>query len=79
MALFVLIKGNKFEVAKACADRGIPFAFKFEHYPWKAGKFVETSGLVPSDYHAEIASWFISAPHEAPFPVGTVLHYSFKD
>lgn len=77
MAIFTLIKGDKFQAAKACSDRGIPFAFKFEHRPFD-GDLVETSGLVPDAYHDAIAQWFISAPHEAPFPIGTVLHYNWQ-
>jgi hypothetical protein len=77
--LFVLIKGDKFQAANACAERGIPFVFKYEHRPMTDKSFVETSGLVPASFHDEIAKWFISNHDEAPFPAGTVLHYSFKD
>jgi hypothetical protein len=70
----LIVKGNKFQAARAAADLGIPMAFVRET------KHNETIGRVHSAWHHEIVNWYNQdVGNFAPFPIGTLLHYSFKE
>ena len=71
--LSLIVKGNKFEAARAAAARGIAFAFVREV------KGFQTVGLSSEAQRDKIASWFGEAPLEAPFPIGTLLHYHERE
>jgi hypothetical protein len=67
----LLIKGDRFQAARAAADRGIPAAFVREQIN-RSETIVRTSG----DY-MKIATWFNeAAPHRGPFPVGTLIYFN---
>lgn len=63
------VKGNKFQAARAAADRGIPFAFQHET------SHGETVGRIPVDYLPALCAW-LCEPGVAPYPIGTLLIYS---
>lgn len=67
--IHVVIRGNRFEAARAAADRKIGLAFDRELRP------NETTGRVGDHNHAALLAWF-SEPGEAPFPVGTLLFFN---
>jgi hypothetical protein len=65
----VIVKGNRFQAARAAADRGIPFAFVTE---WKG----YTIGRVGDQHLESVSDWFCEPSITGePFPVGTCLHY----
>lgn len=68
--LRVIVKGNRFQAARAAADRGIPFVFKQAHQTLS-----ETVGYIPETYRDNVAQW-LCEPGTAPYPVGTCLFYS---
>lgn len=73
-----IIKGDKFQAAKAAADRGIPFVFDHE----LPGPVVsETRGDVPSSYHDKVAEWYCEDSYHqmGGYPIGTLLFYSSMD
>ena len=58
--LHVIVKGNKFQAARAAADRGIPFVFQEEL------RGLWTVGLVSDAHQDKVAAWFSSKPpHES--------------
>ena len=61
----VIIKGTRWEAARAAADRGIPLVFVRE----SCG---QTHGLANSTVD-ELNKWICEAQHHAPFPAGTLL------
>ena len=69
MALCLIVKGNRYQAARAAADRGIPFAFVRETNN-------ETVGLTAEIKFTEVSQWFGEAPSHAPFPIGTLLLYT---
>ena len=70
----VLVKGDKHQAALAAAERGIPFAFVDEWHHAEGAQ--QTYGNVPDSYWDQVTKWFCEPPRDAPFPVGTCLHYS---
>jgi hypothetical protein len=73
MTLSLIVKGNKFQAARAAADRGIGFAFVREV---KHGDSVETVGRCGSDQRDKVVRWFAEGSMQAPFPVGTLLLFT---
>ena len=69
--LSLIIKGSKFQAAKAAADRGIPAVFKTETKG-------ETVLLVGDQHEAKVAVWFCEDSYPAPYPVGACLFYSSR-
>jgi hypothetical protein len=76
MALSLIVKGNKFQAARAAADRGIYFCFVREV---RHEGTVETVGLSGSEQRDKIARWFGEGSMRAPFPAGTLLLYTEVD
>jgi len=67
--LSLIVKGNRFEAARAAADRGIPAVFKVETNS-------ETVLLVGDQHEEAVALWFCEDSYPAPYPVGACLFYS---
>jgi hypothetical protein len=75
MAISLVVKGNKFEAAKAARERNIPFAFVRE----VIGKGThDTVGTTDNDSSLAVCRWFCES-NEAPFPAGTLLLYTHMD
>lgn len=74
MTIKVLVKGNKFEAAKAAADRNIPFTFLSESIERNRA---ETYGLVPSSSIYLVIEWYTEErpADPKPFPIGSCLFY----
>jgi hypothetical protein len=60
-----IIKGSRFEAAKAAADRGVPLVFIRE-----VGN--DTVGKTEADENI-LNKWFCEDDPRAPFPVGSLL------
>jgi hypothetical protein len=73
MTLSLIVKGDKFQAARAAADRGIGFAFVREV---RHEGTVETVGLSGSEQRDKIVRWFGEGTMQAPFPIGTLLLYT---
>jgi hypothetical protein len=70
----LIIKGNKYQAAKAAADRGLGFAFQNEvtHLASNGDSLgVETVGLTEA-LETVLNAWFLEDA-TAPYPVGTLL------
>lgn len=67
-----IVKGDKFQAAKAAAERGIPFAYDHGSSTCNGR---ETYGDVGTQHEAKIMSWFCE-DGTAPFPVGALLYYT---
>jgi hypothetical protein len=65
----VIIKGNKFEAARAAADRGIPLVFTREVDGDTLGRANATVD--------ELNAWLCSPPSAPPYPAGSLLHWYF--
>jgi hypothetical protein len=76
MALSLIVKGDKFQAARAAADRGIYFCFVREV---RHEGTVETVGLSGSEQRDKIVRWFGEGTMQAPFPVGTLLLFTELD
>lgn len=63
----MIVKGTKFEAARAAADRGIPFVFFAETKN-------ETAGKCAPWFMDKVAAWFME-PGKAPYPPGALLLY----
>ncbi len=71
MILSLVVKGDRFQAAQSAAERGIPFAFVRELSRWN-----ETVGRVPVSFRLGVMRWFGESNGAAPFPAGTLLHFS---
>lgn len=73
----LVVKGNKFQAAKAASDRKIAFAFESETNE-------HTIGLSPGSQRQKIYKWSQeniqyeggSAIHNPPYPIGALLIWS---
>jgi hypothetical protein len=74
--MHLLVKGSKFDAAKAASDRGIPFVFVEEIR--NAPVYLETIGKVDKRFADKVSAWF-TEPGDAPFPEGTLLYYHDDD
>lgn len=68
----LIVKGDRFQAARAAADRGIPLAFS--HEVRDSGPCL-TVGRSSASVDA-LNRWVCEAPHSAPFPVGSLLYWS---
>ncbi len=68
--MLIVVKGNRYQAARAAADRHIPFAFKNEKRDMS-----ETTGEVGSQHRASVVRWYCE-PSCPPFEPGTCLFYS---
>jgi hypothetical protein len=75
--LSLLVKGNRFEAAKAASARNIPFVFVREHYPQGLPRdCIETFGHVSREHWDKVSQWFHGSDTEtAPYAPGTLLHF----
>ena len=65
----LVIKGNRFEAAKAAASRGVPFIFDREF----SGKGEpNTVGRTTVDVNT-LNAWFCEPPYTGLMPIGTLL------
>ncbi len=69
MTIRLIIKGNRFDAAKAASARNIPLVFKRE-------TTTETIGITGAAFYACITAWFLEDIGQAPFPCGSLLHYA---
>ncbi len=68
-----VVKGDKFQAARAAADRGNPFEFDNE-----GRGATETRGDVPNSHLDLVAEWYSETKFTemlSGFPVGTLLFY----
>ena len=68
----VLIKGRESDAEEAVVSRGLSI-YDHEYSP-KTG---DTIGNIDTD-GTKLAKWLCENPHDAPFPVGALLFYSFN-
>ena len=61
----LIVKGNKFQAARAAAERGLPLAFENENDGLTVGLTVSTVD--------ELNAWVCEDTKPAPFPVGSLL------
>lgn len=66
----LIVKGDRFQAAKASADRGIPFVFEEEMKG-------QTVGLSKASENV-LNEWLSELPHGPPFPVGALLYWNYK-
>lgn len=71
----LLVKGNVFDACDAATKRGIAVKWTKETTDRHGS---ETHGEVEDDFHNAVAHWFCEEG-KAPFPKGTLLHYSLPD
>lgn len=62
----LIVKGNKFQAAKAAADRKLPFVFDRQH-----PTYLETYGYAGEQYRSEVVAWF----SEKSTDIGSLLFY----
>ena len=68
----LIVKGNRFDAAKAAANRGIPFIFHNEHA-------TTTLGGCAVNHFDKVQAWFCEHSEMIPrkgYPNGTLLFYS---
>lgn len=63
----LIIKGDKFQAARAAADRGFPFVFENE-----TDAPINTIGVTPIDDVDRLNKW-ICEDKTVPFPTGSLL------
>lgn len=68
----LIVKGDRFQAARAAADRGIPLSYVREIRD--SGPTL-TVGRSSASVDA-LNQWVCEAPHAAPFPVGSLLYWS---
>lgn len=67
----LIVKGNRYEAAKAASARNVPFVFERET------KYNETIGFTGSQQWDRVASWFLEdIGLNPPYMLGSLLHYS---
>lgn len=66
----VIVKGSRFDSARAAAARGIGLVYVRETRP-----NAETLALTGASLDA-LQRWLGEAPHAAPYPCGALLHFS---
>lgn len=70
MAIHLVIKGTVGQAYRAASDHRISLNRVEAHNP------NEVLARCASDYRQLVTQWFIAAPVQAPFPVGTLLLFS---
>jgi hypothetical protein len=71
------VMGNWFQAARAAADRGIPFAFRREWFPFTTTGKTYTTGRVGDQWHDAIVAWAAENPQDGmAFPIGSLVHYN---
>jgi len=68
----LIVKGDRFQAARAAADHGVGLAFVRE---LRGNGAVETVGHSNASDVA-LAEWLTEDPHTAPYPPGALLFYS---
>jgi hypothetical protein len=71
--LNLIVKGDKFQSARAAGDRNIPLVFIREV---RRGSAVETIARTGDQHRDAVVAWFGEEPRNAPFPVGALLLFS---
>lgn len=69
-----IVKGDRFQAARAAANRSIPFLFDHEA---RGAIATETRGDVPEQHLGRLIAWY-AEPGCAPFKAGTLLSYSIR-
>lgn len=77
MYLTAVVKGERYQVARAAAERGIQVAFVREvRVPFAQHTLVETVIRADVSQHMALLAWFGERPPLSPFvgyPIGTLL------
>lgn len=68
----LIIKGNKYQAAKAAADRKIPFISQKDLY----GDITIGKAMLSPNSVLILNMWLCESPLQAPFPPGTLLYWS---
>ena len=79
--LTLLVKGNRFEAAKAASDRGIPFVFK-EEFSSGHEDIKNTRGVTSEEHRLPVMNWFGENPDKIEgygFPDGTLLLFTHPE
>jgi hypothetical protein len=71
--LHLIIKGVRREALAAAKQHGITL---FHTRLGRHGEPVEIHAMCGDEYLPQVMQWFNEPPHDAPFPVGTLLHWS---
>lgn len=66
----LVVNGNRFEAARAAADRGIPLAFETE-----SKTLGHTVGCAPDAARERVVAWYRETV-AAPYPVGALLAHT---
>lgn len=72
MTIFCTVKGDKFQAAKAAADRGIPFAFDHQN---DFAAYGLTVGKVDNQFKGKVLKWFAEPVSDYPSKPGTLLNW----
>lgn len=64
----LVVKGSRFQAARAAADRNVPFVFDRENGS-------ETLGRSNASIES-LTRWLCEEPREAPYPAGALLWYN---
>jgi hypothetical protein len=73
----MLVKGGRFDAARAATTRGIPFAFVDETRDESEPAI--TVGKCNADWVDKVRAWFGEPPMASPYPVGACLHFWITD
>lgn len=69
--LNLIVKGTRFEAARAASARGVPFVFV------NSTRHGETVGVTSDTFWHSIAAWFAEdVAAKPPYAAGSLLHYA---
>lgn len=71
----IVLKGTVAQTNAALRARGIRNAQVMSHN----ARYNETIWRVASDNEPRVVAWFAESPHGAPYPVGTMLFYTWPE
>ncbi len=72
MALSLLVKGTMAEATNSATKHNIPWSVMVG----RTHASVESVIHVSDQFRDNVVAWFNEPPGKAPYPVGTLLHYS---
>jgi hypothetical protein len=70
--LHLIIKGDRKAALAAAKQHDVVL---FSTHPARRS-YPETIAMCGDEYQPQVMQWFSEPPHDAPFPVGTLLHWS---
>ena len=79
----VIVKGTAADAAAAAAFHGIRLTRAFlahtDPAPETHAEARQRKNVRADMLHARLAEWFTAPPAHAPFPPGTLLHFSMRE